>query len=181
MITIEEWRDVKNYEGLYQVSNLGRVRSLYKFGSDGRLIKGKVLKGGMYSNGYKFVCLRKESINKNHSIHRLVAKMFITSNSSNLVVNHLDGDKTNNRVDNLEWCTQSENLKHAVDIGLTTNQCKICRTVTVIENNKEIQFESMKSCADYFGYKRGWLHSKIRTHGCEFYYKTCLVRVGDRR
>lgn len=176
----EEWRDIQGYEGLYQVSNLGRVRSVNKKGSDGRKIKGKILKGGSFSNDYLFVCLRKKSSNKNHLIHRLVASHFLTNPNNYNVVNHIDGIKTNNIFTNLEWCTQSENLKHGVETGLIENQCKICRKVTINKNGESKEFESMKSCAEYFGFKKGWLQNKIRKYGLSFEYLGYTITVSER-
>ena len=149
------FKAVKEYEGLYEVNELGEVYSCERIASDGRPIQRKQLKGGHFSNTYRFVCLRKDGVNKNHSVHRLVAEAFIPNPNNLPEVNHKDGNKQNNCVDNLEWCTRSENLKHAVEIGLIESQCKIRRKVTVtFEGNKQIVFPSMKDCAEFFGFKK---------------------------
>ena len=99
---MEIWRDIEGYEGLYQVSNLGRVRSLnYK-----RTGKVQNMKLGTYPNGYKMVDLKKNKNRKAHLVHRLVAKAFIPNPNPDQLceVNHKDEDKTNNCVENLEWC-----------------------------------------------------------------------------
>lgn len=107
----EEWKDIKGYEGLYQISNLGNVKSVYKNGNF------KILIGGI-KNGYRQVILVKDGKRKYINVHRLVAEAFIPNKENKSQVNHIDGNKLNNKVDNLEWCTQSENMKHAYKIGL---------------------------------------------------------------
>lgn len=105
----EVWKDIPNYEGLYQVSNLGNVKSLnYKK-------KGisKELKPVLYFGKYKSVSLFKNQIKKVFLVHRLVAITFIPNNEDKPFVNHKDGNKLNNIVENLEWVTNSENQIHA--------------------------------------------------------------------
>ena len=98
----EEWRDIKGYEGLYQISNLGRVHSYYKRD----ILEPKEDKGylrvGLYKNGKR----------KPYSIHRLVAEAFIPNPNNYPQVNHKDEDKSNNRVSNLEWCTAKYNINY---------------------------------------------------------------------
>ena len=119
----EIWKDIKGYEGLYQVSNFGRVKTLPRIirnSSNGRYYtKEKILKLGKQTTGYLYVCLYKNNTHKTHRIHRLVAEAFIANPENKLQVNHIDGNKTNNHVSNLEWVTRKENMKHAYKIGLT--------------------------------------------------------------
>ncbi|HDP5827287.1 TPA: HNH endonuclease [Staphylococcus aureus] len=109
----EEWRDIPNYEGLYQVSNLGRVKSLARKTNQtnkNRHIKEKILRQRKQKYGYTEVTLRKNNKRVHHRVHRLVMLAF--TGSSELPVNHIDGDKSNNIVSNLEYCTYQENTIH---------------------------------------------------------------------
>lgn len=120
MQKIEIWKDIEGYEGLYQVSNLGRVRSLdriVKF-SDGHSqpMKGKILVFGKNHGGYWQVGLSKNSKSTRKSVHRLVAETFIPNPNNYPCVNHKDEVKTNNRVDNLEWVTYKENTNYGTCI-----------------------------------------------------------------
>lgn len=110
----EIFKDVIGYEGLYQVSNLGRVKSL----SNNKLKKEKILKQNVSNCGYKQVCLSKKNKYKTYTIHKLVANNFLSNNDNKRTVNHINCIKTDNRLENLEWCTTSENTKHAYNNGL---------------------------------------------------------------
>lgn len=110
----EEWRDVSGYDAPYQVSSLGRVKSLpRKKGT-----KGKVLSPGMNTSGYEVINLLQDGRYRTRTVHRLVAIAFIANPENKRCVNHKDGDKTNNSIDNLEWATHKENTRHAFDTGL---------------------------------------------------------------
>ena len=173
------WKDVDGYEGIYQVSDLGCVKRVFHIGEDGRKLPEKILKGGLYTNGYKFVCLRKKGKTQNIMVHRLVAKAFVSNPSDLPCVNHLDGNKLNNNATNLEWCTHSENRKHAYDMGLSP-QRGIPRKVTVKRDEHIVTFETMTDCAAFFGFKKGWLQNQIRKHGCTFVYKDYEIDVHER-
>lgn len=125
-------KDVVGYEGLYQVSNWGRIKSLartvYK---DYRNSKTAVIKGiakcnkpdiimSLFKNdhGYYSVMLTKNHKKKNHKVHQLVAKAFIPNPENKEMINHIDCNRLNNRVENLEWCTNRENQLHAIAHGL---------------------------------------------------------------
>lgn len=101
----EIWKDIKGYEGLYQVSNLGNVKSL----NYGRTCKERILIPCKKPNGYLNVELSKNCICKKFYVHRLVAKAFIENPDNLPQVNHIDENKLNNRVDNLEWCSYEYN------------------------------------------------------------------------
>jgi len=115
---MEKWKDIEGYEGRYQISNLGKAKSL----NYGRTGKAQVLKTLIDSGGYSYVVLFKKAKRKTNRISRLVAQAFIDNPENKLFVNHLDGNKHNNCVKNLEWCTQSENEKHAHKIGLKNHK-----------------------------------------------------------
>jgi hypothetical protein len=115
---MEIWKDINGYEGLYQVSNLGNVKSLDRViwnGHAHHLHKGRVMKPK--GNRYKDVILCKEGKGKKHYVHRLVALEFIPNTLNKAEVNHKNGIKEDNRLDNLEWSTSKENKKHAWDNG----------------------------------------------------------------
>lgn len=107
----EIWKDIPNYEGIYQVSNLGNVRSITYQGTP----KIRVLKIKYHHSGYSMVTLCKNKIHKNIYIHVLVAKCFISNPLKKPCVNHIDGNKSNNNVSNLEWVTHSENTIHSIN------------------------------------------------------------------
>lgn len=118
-IVREIWKDVQGYEGQYQVSNLGRVKSLKRKLNSGRTVSEKILNSSnkkKTQDGYLMVALA----GKTFRINRLVATAFIPNPDNKLVVNHIDGNKENNKADNLEWATISENMLHAYRCGLKT-------------------------------------------------------------
>ena len=122
----EIWKDIKEYEGLYQVSNFGRVKSLEKW-SDTRhgpktRKRPEMIKSLSYNANYMRVNLNKDNKKTLHYVHRLVAIAFIDNPNNKPEVNHLDGNKTNNNLFNLEWVTTKENLLHAWENGLGNNQ-----------------------------------------------------------
>lgn len=107
---MEIWKDIPNYEGLYQISNLGNVKSLYRITNNNHIIHEKILKPQDNNNGYLIVNLYKNNKMKAKLIHRLVAKTFIDNPNNYSYINHIDKNKSNNTVNNLEWCTQSYNV-----------------------------------------------------------------------
>ena len=109
---IEEWRIVEGYEGLYEVSSYGRVRSVDRYDNRNCFRKGKVLSPAKDKNGYLKVILNCNGKCKTINIHRLVAQTFIQNPNNLTEVNHKDEDKTNNSVDNLEWCDRKYNLNY---------------------------------------------------------------------
>lgn len=104
----EFWKDVKGFEGVYQVSNLGRVKSVRR---------NIILKNSIARNGYKRVLLCTNNIQKNYYIHRLVAMAFIPNPNNYPIVNHKDENPQNNSVGNLEWCTQKYNINYGTGIA----------------------------------------------------------------
>ncbi len=129
MTLIEEWKDIEGYEGLYQVSNLGRVRSLKRTIVDSwctRVFKGRILKQTEHNGKqpYFYVTLSKNHKNRKILVHRLVAECFIDNDHNKEQVNHIDGNPQNNNVENLEWVTNAENTQHAYNTGLYVNSKK---------------------------------------------------------
>jgi hypothetical protein len=117
----EIWRDIQGYEGYYQVSNYGRVKSLERYvcaGSGNRYRQEMLLKVSPRGSGYVGTILHEHSIKTNFSVHRLVAQAFISNPKNKPCINHKDGNKLNNNVSNLEWVTYKENTAHAWKFGL---------------------------------------------------------------
>jgi hypothetical protein len=111
------WAPITGFEGTYEVSNHGQVR---RIAPGPRTHPGKLLKGRPYRKGYLRVVLHAAGSIREATLHRLVAEAFLPppARPDQVQINHIDGDKTNNRADNLEWCTGSENMRHSHAIGL---------------------------------------------------------------
>ncbi len=119
---IEVWKDIEGYEGNYQVSSFGRVKSVARFrnGRNGtvcRLLE-KILSQKISKSGYKCIGLSKDSMKSHPSVHRLVANAFLKKIDGKDTVNHVDGCKINNNVMNLEWANHKEQMQHAVEMDL---------------------------------------------------------------
>lgn len=125
--TNEEWKDIPGYEGYYQVSNLGRVRSLDRAVRGGGrnpgtvFLPGRILKPRKHSRGYLRMTLSKEGINSEFYIHRLVCTVFFGGIPKDREINHINGNKTDNRISNLEIVTRRQNTHHAVHVLKTNN------------------------------------------------------------
>ena len=142
----EVWKDVKGYEGLYQVSNFGRVKR------DEFILK------PIDSHGYKYVHLcNKNHERKNQAIHRLVALTFIHNPSNLPQVNHIDGNKSNNLITNLEWVTAKENAYHKSHVLQ-----KGCCPVICIETG--IEFPSINAAAKYYNRKQNVLVAVLKNY-----------------
>lgn len=114
---MEQWKPIEGFEGLYEISNLGRVKSLPKrSGTCNR--KESIRKLSYTKDGYIKIRLCGNGKDITTRVHRLVANAFIPNPENKNTVNHIDGDKTNNKVDNLEWVNRSEQLLHAYSLGL---------------------------------------------------------------
>ena len=183
----EIWKDIKGYEGLYQVSNCGRVKALTKFNNyynsiynelKTRIRKERIITFRKTNNNYLQVQLWKNSKRKNCLVHRLVAQSFIPNPENKPQVNHIDGNKQNNNVENLEWATRNENMKHAFKTGLNKpNQYKKviqynldgtlikvwdCITDFLRANNYNLKSSAISNCCNgktkiAYGYKWKYL------------------------
>lgn len=122
----EEWRSVLGYEGLYEVSSLGRVRSLDRTVTrrDGKSSRrrGVTLRKGVTKAGYELVALTRDGVSKSSNVHVIVANAFLENPENNPLVRHLDDIGTHNEVENLAWGTYSQNRKDAVNSGAYINQ-----------------------------------------------------------
>ena len=141
----EIWKDIKNYEGLYQISNLGRVKSLW-YGREKILIPVKL------KNGYLRVILCKNGILKTYYVHRLVAEAFLDNPNNLPQVNHKDENKQNNNVENLEWCTNEYNINY----GTRTERCSKKVYQYTIDNILIKKWNSIAECE-----RNGFKHSLI--------------------
>lgn len=123
---VEQFVPVGGYEGLYEVSNYGRVKSCNRIvksrANSTRTVKERLLKPWSNERGYKLVDLCVDSTKQSHRVHRLVCQAFLINHEGKSQVNHIDGDKTNNSLDNLEWSTIDENIAHAFKLGLRCNK-----------------------------------------------------------
>lgn len=143
----EVWTDIKNYEGKYKISNKGRVLKLprtkeLKKGIS--LTKFKLIKGSKDSYGYYQVRLD----NKTYLLHRLVAIAFLNNDENKPQVNHIDGNVANNNLSNLEWCTPSENIRHAIKSGLISKAKSHKRKVCKIDLTTNEVIQTYNSIAD---------------------------------
>ncbi|TDX83973.1 NUMOD4 domain-containing protein [Epilithonimonas xixisoli] len=145
----ENWRDIVGYENIYQISDNGKVRSLDRKSNHNRgqfqAIKGKILSINIRGNYYE-VGLSKFGLVKSKRIHRLVAESFIPNPENKPFVNHIDGNKLNNVVENLEWCTPSYNIQHAFD-----NKLMVARSGKNHKDSKPIfQIDDSENVIDSF-------------------------------
>ncbi len=157
----EIWIDIAGFEGVFQISNLGRIKSLFRLTKNGqgfRPVKERIRKSN-YSDklGYSQITLKNIALNnsKRFYVHLLVAKHFIPNPENKPEVNHKDGNKLNSKMDNLEWATVSENQKHAYDTGLKFGywKDKIPKNninILCVKETAIMEFPSKSHCAKHF-------------------------------
>ena len=137
----EVWKSIEGFEGFFQISNHGRIRSLDRYvnarNGGKRFEHGRIMKSSINSRKYYILPLRKNGYVKTFRINRLVAIAFIPNPENKPEVNHIDGDKQNNHVKNLEWSTHKENIKHALETGLQV-PFKGCEVGTSKLKNHEV-------------------------------------------
>ena len=141
----EIWRDIKGFEGYYQISNLGRVKSFCK----GKI---KILNVLPSKRGYLRVDLRRPNKRRRCFVHVLVAEAFVPNPENKPQINHRDGNKQNNHFKNLEWSTGSENCQHAYDTGLQKSGCDRKNSKLTAEQVREIRRDCIPGDND-FGYR----------------------------
>lgn len=163
----EIWKDKKDYEGLYQVSNLGRAKSLDRYvkgkGHSLQLKKGRILKPMKDNNGYLKVLLSKNGKYTNYYVHRLVAEVFLPNPNNYKEVNHKDENKTNNVVTNLEWCDRKYNQNY----GTRTEKCSKTVLQYDLEGNFIREWKSSAECGRN-GFNQGHVadccRGELKTH-----------------
>lgn len=144
----EIWKDIKGYEGLYQVSSLGHIKSLERItigknrhGEFERIVPERILEGFYNKKGYVRIGLLKNGKVKMYLAHRLVAEAFIDNPENLPQVNHIDGIKDHNEVKNLEWCTPIYNIQHSYKIGLRNNVDEILKNNRKKQSKKVAQYD----------------------------------------
>lgn len=179
----EIWKDIGGYEGLYQVSNLGRVRSLDRMVGDRwggkRLYKGKIMKTPLNSDGYCCVDLCKENKRKTYRVNRLVAIAFIKNDDpiNKIFVNHKDEDRANNYANNLEWCTPEYNSNYGTKTQRiiesewwNKNNRNMGKKVVLKSNSKLILFPSLMEASRKTGITRGTIKYRLGKTGSGWFY-----------
>lgn len=147
----ETWVDIKGYEGHYQVSNKGGVRSLDRtvnIGKSKQFKKGIVLKITKKRGGYLGVCLRKNGKSKNFYVHRLVAINFIENKNNLPQVNHIDGNKLNNNVSNLEWSSSKDNVLHSYKNNLKYGMVGINNPKSILKDEEVCEIFTLSHNSD---------------------------------
>lgn len=167
MNTQEIWKPVAECNGEYYVSSWGRVKSL-KFGKE------RILRHGMQGRGLKYptVCLCVNKKKYQIKVHRLVALAFITNHNNKSEINHIDGNKQNNHIDNLEWVTHQENQQHAWDIGLFEDKrlaLKKAHSKPVVDVITNKQYNSLTIACEAIG-------ENYFTHALRIFNKSKLQR-----
>jgi hypothetical protein len=178
----EIWENIEGFEGLYQVSNMGRVRSLDREDAQGRGWKGRMLSSKLRKNGYREVIICRDGKRKYMLVHRLVAEAFLSNQDNLPQVNHKDEDKGNNRVENLEWCDSKYNNNYGNHIKRVAEARE--KPIYVVTNSgHRYYFSGVSKAARLLGlhYQNitACLHGRQKTcHGYTFEWavaKACQV------
>lgn len=178
---MEIWKNIKGYEGIYEVSDLGNIKNIKL---------NRNLKGCKDKNGYIISILTKNNIKKTIKIHRLVAISFLDNTENKPMVNHINGIKHDNRLCNLEWCTAKENSIHAIKNGLNNpakgNNCNFSKNIGGLNvNSRKIiniktnqTFDSIKEASDFYKIKYNILSKNINGQNInktDLIYHPCIV------
>lgn len=161
----EKWNDINGYEGIYEVSDLGKVRTsknkttVSSFHGERRW-KQRVLKQKTDKKGYKRVSLWKDQKEKTFQVHRLVAEAFIPKVENKDCVNHIDGNPSNNYLNNLEWCNHAENLFHAYKnkLNQSPDPLVLVNTITC----EAFYFRSKAKASEFLGRNKGYVSRAIQ-------------------
>lgn len=161
---IEMWKDIPGYEGIYQASTLGRIRSVegkktYSSRCGERCWKSRILKGrGDNPRTGKRVNLYKGGNHKDFLVARLVAITFLGVPADGETVNHKDGNRLNNRIDNLEWLSLADNIRHGFETGLYHTQ----KEITISNNGKPQNFRSLSQLDNFLGRRAGYTSNRLK-------------------
>lgn len=188
----EIWKDISEFAGYYQISNMGRVKRIADYSNQNKswkLKEPKILKPRLHNNGYLRVMLSVNGKHYDRYIHRLEAIEFLDNPNNYGEINHIDGDKTNNNLGNIEWCNRSYNNKHAYQNGLRVvkgcygNKKKVAQ-VSLVENSIINIFNSIKEAALSVSCNQCMITNccNERTKSCrgfKWVYATEDMKVGD--
>ena len=189
MDLIEEWKPIPGYEGLYEASNLGRIKSVERItiGTDGikKPVKETILSpksSPSQQRGDYRVELRKDAVYHTCLVSRLVAMAWIPLPAEKLTVNHINGNFLDNRVENLEWVTLAENIRHGFRTGLFDSTHKPV-SITDADTGKEFKFKSMSAASRFLGHGSGYVSNCIKKglgcyddYGVKYYIKPLTIK-----
>lgn len=171
-----KWKPIKGYEGLYEVSSQGDIKSVSRTNRSGRsygkrTIGGKFLHQITDKDGYKTVCLCKNGVKKQFRVHRLIAVAFLDNSEKLPIVNHKNENKADNRVSNLEWCSVYYN-NHYGKGYCEQRFLNLRKTVKQLDlNNKIVRiFKSISEAANIMGINRNTIANRVRSHSTTPYY-----------
>jgi len=155
-----EWKDIPSYEGIYEASTDGQIRSkegktTHSTRHGSRVWKSRVLKQKVGKDTCCRVTLYKDKIEKTWLVHRLVALTFIPTIKGKEYINHIDGDRLNNSVGNLEWCNHEENNNHAFDNELIKTATKV--KLIHKDTSETLEFRSMSKASEFLGRNVGYI------------------------
>ena len=157
---MEQWKNIEGYEGLYQISNCGRVKSFYNG-------KELIMKLGTNEKGYSRVSLWKNHKKKDYKVHRLVAEAFLDNPDNLTEINHKDEDKSNNNVDNLEWCSHQYNINFGTAIQRRVNKISKTTYQYTLDGKLIREWKSTSEIEQQLGYCRGHIgkccNGKLKT------------------
>ena len=174
---IEVWKEIKGFAGMYAISNLGNVKRLEHYkrcGVAGQTLLGeKPMRLYRNHNGYYRVCLCKDGKRYFRFVHLLVAEAFLPKKEGKPQINHIDGNKKNNTLNNLEWVTSKENHLHAAEMGL-----KKSIKVVIVETGEV--FNSIGTCARHIGGNNAVISKRLSDHSNMPYKGYHFMYCGER-